>query len=180
MPLTSNVAPPAMLITVDGNEAVPVNLNVPELTLVAPAYVLAFERVSVPEPLYVRLLPELAPFETAPVIEVFPVPLRVSVRLVALLDRFTVFENLRLPPEMLFVIVKLPLLVSVPLSSRLFEPLKIFPVAPMVLVLAIAFAPLKSVEAEVVTPFHATVPPLPNAASFPKESVPLLSVVAPV
>ncbi len=88
------------------------------------------------------------------------------------------FEKTSVPPEMLLVRVRVPVSDTTPLNVILLVPLKMF-VPPLVSVLAMAFEPLRSVLAEMVTPLSATVLP-PNAALLPRLTVPALSVVAPV
>jgi len=113
--------------------------------------------MSVPAPAFTILLTEPPPFAMTPLPRL-PVPLKVKVLLVALLDRLSVFDIVRVPPDMLFVRVGETIFVKVPLSSRLFEPVKLHcQLLQSFRYWQMALTPLRSVEAEVVTPFHATV-----------------------
>ena len=99
-----------------------------------------------------------------------------SVLLVALSERITPPDNVR-SPVMLFVSVRLAVSVAEPLNSILLLPVNVS-LPPIVVVLPSAFAPLRSVLAEMLTPFRASVL-VPHADLLPSTNVPLLRVVAP-
>src|SRR5438045_1485316 len=123
---------------------------------------------------------DVPPLAITPEINVFPLPVTVSVLLVALLERFTGPENVRFAPDILFVTMREDVSVTVPLNSILLLPVNVLLPPKLTVALAIAFAPLRFVLAETGTPFIATVL-VPNAALLPRTNVPpVLNVVVPL
>ena len=98
-----------------------------------------------------------------------------------LLDKFTPPDSFNVP-VMLFVTVRDPVSVQGPLNSMLLAPVNVSELMPPSLtVLAMAFAPLRSTPAEILTglvAFKATAL-VPKTALLPRMKVPLFKVVAP-
>ena len=123
----------------------------------------------------------MPPLAIVELIVVVPLPLIVRVLLLLLLDKFTPPESFNVP-VMLFVTVRDPVSVQAPLNSMLLAPVNVRElVPPSLTVLAIAFAPVKSMPAEILTglvAFKATAL-VPKAALLPRMKVPLFKVVVP-
>src|SRR5207244_13109060 len=134
-----------------------------------------------PVPTLMRLLVDVLPLATTPLISVFPVPANVTVRAVALLERLKLFEKVKVaPPDMLFVIVSLLIVfVAAALNWRLFVPVNVL-LPPRTGILPIAFAPVGSVLAVMLTPLRLRKTPAPKAALLPRTNVPPFNVVSPV
>src|SRR4051812_13921553 len=155
-------------------------VSVPPVMEAPPPNVFALLSVNSPSPALVMLLVvEVPPLPTTPVIDVLPEPSIVMVRLVAVVDRFTGPENVRLPADKLFVTMRDNVSLTVPLNSILLVPVNVLSPPRLMVALAIALAPLRFVLAEVLTPLIPTLL-VPNAALLPRINVPELNVVVPL
>src|SRR4051812_17132143 len=124
------------------------------------------------DPSMVRpLAVEVPPLEIGPLIVVAPVPVMVRVLLVAVFERFTGPDSFRLLVEMLLVMMRDPVAVTVPVNSRLLVPWKMLLLVRLTVALVIALAPLKSMLAENDAPFIETVE-VPKAALLPRTKLP--------